>query len=112
MGKRITRGRLQLVLVLAAWWLHVRPGLAPELSHRHLAPWLTRTAGRPVPKPTPFEITLARFRRGIEQTRRTLVKMLTPAVQKAVEAFAAFGVAAAAAMRAADAAAAEDTAIT
>lgn len=99
--------RLQLELWLTGlvlrvrkkWWTW-RPGLAPEIYNPLVAPWLSRTAGRPILRPGAWACLAARIARTSRELGLAFDTMARQA-QAAVQAFQVFGGAAGRAMRAA-----------
>jgi hypothetical protein len=69
---------------------------APEISHSYawaICPWLSRTAGEVILKPTALAIIQARMTRSISEFSRALIDGILPATQAAAAAFNRFGVA-------------------
>ena len=71
-------------------WRPWRPGLAPELAWTPiLAPWLTRTAGRPVLRPEAYQMAQRRLAAGFDVVL-VAFDHLTPALKQAADALTMF----------------------
>lgn len=88
---QLVLGLLPLRIWLLALVLRIRPGLAPELSHRTRCPWLSRTAGRPIYRPVPWDAFRARMQAATAQVGEAFLRGLTPAVHAAGRAIQKFG---------------------